>query len=100
MILVAPFTSIPDVGARIFPFLPAQVLARDRFDSAAKAPEIEMRVLILHGEEDDLVPAEMGRRLAGLFPDATLLLLPGAGHDDVLDGPQALAALAAFIRAE
>jgi fermentation-respiration switch protein FrsA (DUF1100 family) len=57
-------------------------------------------VLILHGTRDEVVPAEMGVRLAKLFPHARLELLEGASHAGLIaergDGMAAL--IAAFAR--
>jgi pimeloyl-ACP methyl ester carboxylesterase len=83
VILVSPYTSMVDMGRKTFPFLPAVLLVRDRFDSEDKAAGIPVPVLVLHGEEDTLIPVEMGRRLGQRFPHATVVTAPGAGHDDV-----------------
>jgi pimeloyl-ACP methyl ester carboxylesterase len=55
---------------------------------------IRTPVLIVHGTADRMVPAGHGRWLAAHLPAATLRLVAGAGHIDVLlDGPSVLAAL-------
>ncbi len=80
VILVAPFTSIPDVGARMLPWAPVRWFVRDRFDNLGKAPGVALPVLVIHGTADDVVPIEMGRRLAAALPRAKLLVMEGAGH--------------------
>ncbi|WP_043710284.1 alpha/beta hydrolase [Corallococcus macrosporus] len=87
VMLVSPYTSIPDIGATAFPFLPVRWLARDRFDTASKAAAVKLPVLIIHGEEDELIPVSMGRRLGSLFPQAVVETVVGAGHNDVLEDP-------------
>ncbi|MFP2959149.1 alpha/beta hydrolase [Myxococcus sp. 1LA] len=87
VMLVSPYTSIPDIGVTAFPFLPVRLLARDRFDTASKAAAMKLPVLIIHGEEDDLIPVSMGRRLGTLFPHAVVETVAGAGHNDVLEDP-------------
>jgi hypothetical protein len=99
LVLLSPYTSIPDVAARIVPFLPVRWLLDDRFATADKAPSIRIPVQIIHGELDALIPPAMGRRLAGLFPDARLELLPGVHHNDLFlppHGPALLDRIAAF----
>jgi alpha-beta hydrolase superfamily lysophospholipase len=98
LVLLSPFTSISDVGARTFPFLPVRLLVRDRFDNAAKAPSIQLPVLIIHGTSDEVIPFDMGVRLSSLFPRAQLRRLEGAHHNDVFDWEQgtALNEIAAF----
>lgn len=98
LILVAPYTSIADVAAEAFPFLPGRWLVRDRFESASKAKGISLPVLLVHGSEDEVIPTHMGRTLAGLFPNATLRIIEGAHHNDLIDRPEVLEALTAFSR--
>ncbi|MBZ4419275.1 alpha/beta hydrolase [Myxococcus sp. RHSTA-1-4] len=87
VMLVSPYTSIADMANQVFPFLPTALLVRDRFDTVSKAPEVKVPVLIIHGEQDTLIPVEMGRRLGTRFPRATLETVAGAGHNDVLERP-------------
>lgn len=42
---------------------------------------IECPVLLLHGEEDRVIPVAAARRLAARLPRAKLVTMPGAGHD-------------------
>lgn len=95
LILVSPYTSIADVAAQVLPFLPARWMARDRFDSLAKAPQIEVPVLVLHGRDDGVIPFVLGERLARAFPHARFVPLEG-GHDDALSQPAAWGALVPF----
>lgn len=98
LVLVSPFTSLPAVGQRVFPFLPVRWLVRDRFDSLTKAPSVKIPVLVLHGTQDEVVPFDLGRTLAGRFPHATFVPVPGAGHNDILDRPSVIDALLEFVR--
>ena len=63
LIVEAPFTSIADVAAHHYPFLPARLMVWDRFDSAAKIARIEAPLLVIHGENDRTVPTRFGRAL-------------------------------------
>jgi len=98
LVLITPYTSIVEVGARIFPWLPASLLVRDPFDSAAKAPELKLPVLIVHGTRDEVIPVDMGQRLGTLFPNATTRILEGKRHNDVLDRPDILQEMMEFAR--
>lgn len=95
LVLVSPFTSIPDVSVRMFPIAPG-FLVRDRFDSASKAPGIQVPVLEFHGTDDEVVPYPLGKQLSLLFPHCTLVTLPGAHHNDVLDRPEVLKQIVDF----
>ena len=46
---------------------------------------ITVPTLVLHGEDDPLVPCEGGRDTAACIPDAKLKTIPGWGHDLPLD---------------
>ncbi|MCS6898286.1 MAG: alpha/beta hydrolase [Myxococcales bacterium] len=87
LILLSPYTSIPDVAVRVVPFLPGRWMVMDRFATAEKAPKISCPVLIIHGEQDKLIPASMGRTLGTLFPHATVQILAGVHHNDLFAPP-------------
>ena len=101
LVLVSPFTSMTDLAAHLFPALPLSRLVRDRFDTRAVAPSVRIPVLIVHGDRDDLVPFSMGEELARTFPQARLMRVPGAHHNDLwlAHGDELLSAIAAFVRA-
>ncbi len=50
-------------------------------DRRAMLRDIEVPTLVLHGEDDPLVPCEGGRDTADCIPDARLKTIPGWGHD-------------------
>ena len=83
VVLISPFTSIAAMARRIVPFFPA-TFVRHRFDTEAKAPAIDVPVLIVHGTEDEVVPFAMGERLARAFPHAQFVPVYGAQHNDLL----------------
>ena len=100
MVLITPYTSMVDMGAKLFPWLPVRLLAKDRFDSAAKAPGLGLPVLIVHGTRDEVIPVDMGRTLGGLFPQATVRLIEGKQHNTVIDTPGLVEELMRFARGE
>jgi uncharacterized protein len=100
LVLIAPYTSMTDMAAKLAPFLPARLLIRDRFDTRSRAPRVAVPVLIIHGSEDELIPVEMARTLAGLFPEARLEIIAGAHHNDLFGSrePRVVAMVAGFAR--
>ncbi|WP_034921406.1 alpha/beta fold hydrolase [Erythrobacter sp. SD-21] len=50
-------------------------------DRRAMLREITVPTLVLHGEDDPLVPCEGGRDTASCIPEARLKTIPGWGHD-------------------
>ncbi|OPY83572.1 MAG: Alpha/beta hydrolase family protein [Syntrophorhabdus sp. PtaU1.Bin153] len=56
------------------------------FGNDLKIKEITIPTLIIHGEEDEIIPAQEGRTLYGLSgsPSKSSLFVPGAGHNDLM----------------
>ena len=100
MVLVSPYTSMADLAHQAFRWLPTRMLLRDRYDSERKAADLKVPVLVLHGEQDTLIPVEMGRRLAERLPDARFIPVPRVGHSDILASLEdpLLGRIAAFAR--
>jgi hypothetical protein len=63
LILVNPYTSLPDVAARGFGFWPAHLVMRNRFPSLAKIGLCFGPTLIVHGTDDNLIPFALGQEL-------------------------------------
>lgn len=63
LILESTFTSVPDMGARIYPFLPVRLLSRIHYDTRSRLARITCPVLVAHSPEDDVVPYALGREL-------------------------------------
>ncbi len=88
LILEAPYTSIVELAASRFPFLPVRWLMRDHYRSDQRIVSVNVPLLILHGEKDDVVPVELGRQLFALankpkqfvpFPEGTHVNLDEQG---------------------
>ncbi len=83
VILDAPYTSIAEVGARLYPYLPVRTFILDRYNTIAHIGEIDAPLLIVHGEYDLLIPIEMGRELfARAKAPKEFAEIAGAGHAD------------------
>lgn len=84
VVLESPYTTIPDVAAGRYPFLPVQTLTRDRYDNLSKIGRINTPLLILHGELDGTVPIKFGRRLfAAAREPKKAVWFPNARHNDI-----------------
>jgi hypothetical protein len=81
LVLVSGFASMAKVVAEHLPFVPAELLVRDRYDNAAKIGGLSCPVLLLHGTADRVVPVTNGATLKLARPASTLELVPGAGHE-------------------
>jgi uncharacterized protein len=84
LVLEAPFTSVAAVGRHHYPFLPVDLVLRDRFNSAAKIGAVRAPLLVLHGERDTIVPPEFGRALFAAAPEPKeAWFAPEGGHNDL-----------------
>lgn len=83
LILESPFTSIAERASQLYPWLPVNLLLKDRYDSRAYIKKVEVPVLIVHGELDRVVPATMGHEMFALANEPKqLAIIPNSGHDD------------------
>jgi len=85
VVLESTFTSIGDMATVVFP-LPSAFgrLVRTRFDNLAKAPRIAaagVPVVVVHGGADELIPVDMGVRLARAAGVEAVIIERG-GHND------------------
>ncbi len=86
LVLDSAFTSAPDMAATIYPFIPARLLMRNRFDSAAKIGRYRGPLLQYHGAADGIVPFDQGRRLFDAAENAQpkqFVPLRGLDHNDL-----------------
>ncbi|KUI30569.1 hypothetical protein AU195_24940 [Mycobacterium sp. IS-1496] len=100
LILRSPFTSLPDVGAVHYPWLPVRRLLIDRYPSIERIGGIGAPLLVIAGDRDDIVPAGMSRRLFDAAAEPKeFVLVPDAGHNDpaLLDGRRMLTAIERFL---
>ena len=97
IVLDSPFTSIPDVARRHFWFAPVDLLLRTRFPSVERIGKMRAPLLVLHGEEDQVVPITLGERLFAAAPEPKRFVrLAGVDHVSALEGG-GLAHLRAFL---
>lgn len=96
LVLESAFTSVPDIGAEVYWWLPVRWLSRLEFDSAAHLRRTRLPVLVVHSTEDEIIPFHHGRRLHEIAGErGTLLeirgdhntgfLASGASYRDGLD---------------
>jgi uncharacterized protein len=89
LILCNTFTSLADVAAHRFPWLPVRTALLDRYDSERRIGDVVCPLLVLHGDADGSIPHAFGRRLFDAASRRTsihrrFVTLAGAGHNDML----------------
>ena len=63
IILESPFTSIAKAAKIYYPYLPVNLVLKDRYDSIEKIQSIITPILIMHGKKDSIIPQKMGLEL-------------------------------------
>jgi 3-oxoadipate enol-lactonase len=62
------------------PVIMMQMQAIAAHDTSARLPSLAAPTLVIHGDEDEMLPVQNGRLIASLIPDAQLEILAGVGH--------------------
>ena len=84
LVLEAPLSSVTDVAAYHYPFIPIRWLLKDRFESAGKIGDVAAPVFIIHGENDKVVPIRFGRSLFNAAKEPKeRWWIPGGGHENL-----------------
>jgi fermentation-respiration switch protein FrsA (DUF1100 family) len=103
LVIESGLSSAADMAGAIMPWLPrfVRALTKNKLDSVSKMPRVGCPVLVVHGERDELIPAEQGRRLfdAARGPKR-FQLIERAGHNDLsnVGGGKYIDSLADFVR--
>jgi hypothetical protein len=82
LVLESAFTSLADVGAKAYPFLPVRLLLRSRFDTRAKLAEVEAPVLLVHSPDDEIVPFAHSEGLRAAARGRVDLVATSGRHND------------------
>lgn len=82
LVLASTFTSVPDLGADLYPLLPIRLLARIRYDTRQGLPRITCPVMVVHSRDDDVIPFVHGRRLFAAASAPKRFLEIEGGHND------------------
>ncbi len=101
LILESTFTSLERVARRLFPMLPAGIPLSEKYASIEKLPRVRCPVMVIHGEQDELIPVQEGLDLYYAAPEPKeLYLVKGAGHNDVslVAGKEYSRRIASFLR--
>ena len=101
VVLESPFTSVPAMASRAYPFLPGLgLLTGNMYDTLGKTARIDAPVMVLHGDSDEIVPFEMGREVFEAASEPKRFYrIRGAGHNDTyaVGGAPYLDALGSFL---
>ncbi len=81
LVLASVFTSVPDMAAKIYPFLPVRLLSRFDYNTIEYLKSATLPVFIAHSPQDEIVPFEHGRALYEAAPVPKQFLELQGGHN-------------------
>ncbi len=100
LILETPFGSIREMAKVVFPFLPIGPFLRTKYDVMGKIKQARQPVLVLHGDQDDIVPYAQGKKVFEAAPEPKeFYTIRGANHNNtfVAGGDPYFSVLRSFI---
>src|SRR5688572_31185218 len=82
VLLFSTFTSVNDLGAQVYWFLPVMLLSRIGYDNVDNLKRIDAPVFIAHSPDDDVVPYSHGKKLFEAAREPKAFLELRGGHND------------------
>ena len=81
VILESAFTSVPDMAASLYPWLPVRLLSRYRYNNLDKVERITSPLLVVHSREDEIIPYVHGEQLFAHANEPKRFLELRGGHN-------------------
>lgn len=86
LMLLAPFTSIPDFAKVHYRIFPVSLIALDRYENKRKIADVHAPLLIANGSNDEVIPPSQGISLYSLAKEPKEFhSIAGRGHNDAFD---------------
>jgi len=83
LIIESTFTSIKDMAKNIFPFFIFTPFLPNHYTTIYKIANVSIPTLVIHGENDEIIPFSMGKKLFTQAPEPkSFLPIHRAGHND------------------
>ena len=84
VVLLAPFSSILDTAKKHYWYLPVDLMLKDTFFNDRLISSVDEPILMIHGDEDRVVPIEYGRKLYNIAPNGTeFVTVAGGNHSNL-----------------
>ena len=84
LVLESTFTSLPDVAAGHYPWVPVRMLMKTQLNSLEKISGYQGPVMMSHGDVDEIVPYHLGRQLFDAVQSESkkFVTIDGGFHND------------------
>lgn len=81
LVLAATFTSAVDMAQSQYPFLPVRPLAKVRYETINRLPQLDCPILIVHSPHDEIIPYHHGQTLFAAASEPKQFLEIHGGHN-------------------
>jgi fermentation-respiration switch protein FrsA (DUF1100 family) len=85
LILQNTFTSIPDIGSEMFPWLPIRRMAKIQYDTRGKLPRIKVPVLVAHSPKDRTIGFDHAERNFAAANEPKMFWELEGGHTETIE---------------
>lgn len=81
LVLESAFTSVPDMAAKLYPWLPGRRLARLRLDTLGELRGARCPALVIHSRGDEIIPYAHGEQLFAAAAEPKRLVTLDGDHN-------------------
>jgi len=82
LILESSFTSLPDLGAKIYPFFPVRLLSKYKYPTLDNIGNTECPKLFIHSKSDEIIPFSLGMENYESVREPKMFLEIQGSHND------------------
>jgi uncharacterized protein len=99
LILQSTFTSLPDIGAELFPWLPVRWVGSIKYQTLKKLPTLHIPVLVMHSRTDELIRFRHSERNFAAANEPKLFWeIKGSHNEPLTDRKCFIAGIDKFLR--
>lgn len=99
LIAMSAWSSLHDVAKKHFPGWMVRLLLQESYDNVKAARKIVCPSLLIHGQEDELIPLSQAQILTEAFSGKhTFIVLPGVSHNDLLGSQRVWTEISYFVK--
>ena len=100
LVLQSTFTSLRDLGAELYPWLPVRLVGKILYDTRGKLPRLKIPVLVMHSRDDNLIGFRHSQEnFAAANEPKFFLELRGGHNDEAWEAPGFKDAMEKFLEA-
>jgi hypothetical protein len=82
LVLASAFTSVPDIGAQLYPYLPIRRLSRFKYNTLEHLKDVSCPVFVAHSPQDEIVPFKHGQALYEAARNPKRFIELQGGHNE------------------